>query len=386
MIHVQILNVEKMKTKILLFAAFLSLQLANVKAQTAGVLHGTLIDNYLNYNPTPNHEVKLKTYNIDSLGFLNVVHVDSTISDSLGAFSFNTFVGVNNYHELSIIDCNGLYVSQSYFSSPGSTLFIETCNNSSSCSATLSFVIDSTNSSTVHFSCPELANASSYTIHYGDGTSSSNSLTHNYATNDLIVGVYASISIVFQNGCVGYGYAFVMNVNQVNCYSHFSYQQMGVSNDIQFTSSASSNNVSYLWDFGDGTTDTTANPIHTYVPNQNYLVSLTTTDQTGCNYSSHAMIYVYDICGVNITSYQMFDTTLTVQFYALSNFYQAIDSNSSITWNFGDGSPTDTTFYPIHTYTTVGTYNVCLNVVSNSGCNTNTCSNVTVYDYTYELL
>jgi hypothetical protein len=122
--------------------------------------------------------------------------------------------------------------------------------------------------------------------------------------------------------------------------------------------------------------------VHSYLPNQNYYVSLTTTDISGCSYTTTSAVYVYDVCSVQLTGYQMFDSTLTVQFYPLTNFYSAIDSASTLTWNFGDGSPLDTNFYPTHTYSAVGTYNVCLNVVSTSGCNSNTCLNFTVYDYT----
>ncbi|MEL6589176.1 MAG: PKD domain-containing protein, partial [Bacteroidota bacterium] len=39
---------------------------------------------------------------------------------------------------------------------------------------------------------------------------------------------------------------------------------------------------SWLWDFGDGTTDTTANPSHTYLNGGNYDVSLTIVNAQGC--------------------------------------------------------------------------------------------------------
>ena len=42
---------------------------------------------------------------------------------------------------------------------------------------------------------------------------------------------------------------------------------------IQFTDTTGGNVTSWLWDFGDGYTDTTQNPVHTYVAAGTYLVT-----------------------------------------------------------------------------------------------------------------
>lgn len=51
------------------------------------------------------------------------------------------------------------------------------------------------------------------------------------------------------------------------------------------TATATSGIASYLWDFGDGTTATVANPSHTYLTSGTYYVNLTTTDVNGCKAS-----------------------------------------------------------------------------------------------------
>ncbi len=54
--------------------------------------------------------------------------------------------------------------------------------------------------------------------------------------------------------------------------------------------------------------------------------------------------------------------------------YQFFDSTSSFlsgytySWDFGDGSPLDTTQNPTHTYSTANSYTVCLTVSDSSGC------------------
>ncbi len=52
--------------------------------------------------------------------------------------------------------------------------------------------------------------------------------------------------------------------------------------DFSFTST-STGATSYLWDFGDGTTSTTQNPIHTYATSGMYVVTLTVTSNCGTN-------------------------------------------------------------------------------------------------------
>ncbi|WP_194768744.1 PKD domain-containing protein, partial [Tamlana sp. I1] len=54
--------------------------------------------------------------------------------------------------------------------------------------------------------------------------------------------------------------------------------------EVSFTGSNSTDDegvVAYHWDFGDGNTDTSANPIHTYINEGNYIVTLTVTDIEG---------------------------------------------------------------------------------------------------------
>lgn len=46
-----------------------------------------------------------------------------------------------------------------------------------------------------------------------------------------------------------------------------------------------SQGTSYLWDFGDGTTSTLTNPVHTYYTSGNYLVTLIAYDSMSCNQS-----------------------------------------------------------------------------------------------------
>ncbi len=60
----------------------------------------------------------------------------------------------------------------------------------------------------------------------------------------------------------------------------FNYSVNGL--DVNFTNN-SSGGISYLWDFGDGNTDTQLNPSHHYFTGGTYTVTLITTNDNGCS-------------------------------------------------------------------------------------------------------
>lgn len=69
----------------------------------------------------------------------------------------------------------------------------------------------------------------------------------------------------------------------------------GCSGAYSFTNSsfATAGIASYAWDFGDGSTSAAANPTHTYATPGTYYVTLTTTDNNGCQ-SSIRRVLVYN--------------------------------------------------------------------------------------------
>ena len=50
---------------------------------------------------------------------------------------------------------------------------------------------------------------------------------------------------------------------------------------VNFSNSSTGDNLSWLWNFGDGTTSTQQSPTHTYQAVGNYTVALTTTNNYG---------------------------------------------------------------------------------------------------------
>jgi PKD repeat protein len=123
------------------------------------------------------------------------------------------------------------------------------------------------------------------------------------------------------------------------------------------------NGISYLWDFGDGTTSTAANPSHIYNIPGYYTISLTAYDSLGCSSTEIKVDYIH-VPG----TYSHFN--LVSQINCLQTLIAFTDSSinaSSWSWNFGDGY-TSTLQNPQHLYQDTGSYIVSLITADSSGC------------------
>lgn len=69
------------------------------------------------------------------------------------------------------------------------------------------------------------------------------------------------------------GYIYVEKLSEDGLYAKFSYDKLH--GRVKFTNLSSDKAVSYVWDFGDGTTSTDQSPLHTYAKSGYYTVKLT---------------------------------------------------------------------------------------------------------------
>lgn len=134
---------------------------------------------------------------------------------------------------------------------------------------------------------------------------------------------------------------------------------------VNFTNSSSTTGpISYLWNFGDGTTSTLPNPTHNYATSGLFTVKLIIV-QSACIDSLVKVNYV--VINNILADFSVNNDSIcagqSVSFTDLS-----IPLTVSRTWDFGDGS-TDTSPNPTHVYTTPGSYTVSLlNASASSGC------------------
>jgi gliding motility-associated-like protein len=139
---------------------------------------------------------------------------------------------------------------------------------------------------------------------------------------------------------------------------------------IQFTDKTNSIDASlqrWLWDFGDGNTDSVQHPQHTYLDIGNYNVSLQVKNSNGCVSSLTKPNYIQLKSGIHAA----FAFSLAAQCKPPTNilFTNATNGTGLLTyeWDFGDGEKS-ALYQPIHTYRIAGTYTVKLIARNNSGC------------------
>jgi len=133
----------------------------------------------------------------------------------------------------------------------------------------------------------------------------------------------------------------------------------------QFQSSYNKIASSYLWNFGDGTTSTSSNPVHTYKKSGKYNVSLTVNGTNSC------VNTINGFHNVGIVS-DFFRTTIHADSVTgnLINFNANNAQGTapySYEWNFGDGTPNSVSATPSHNYQYAGSYPVSLKVTDFNG-------------------
>ena len=229
--------------------------------------------------------------------------------------------------------------------------------------ATFSTDIDSGCAPTIVQFINNNANVASSFWNFGDGTTSIlPSPSHTYSVG----GTYSVFLIVTTNtGCADTVYRpNLIHVGVKPTVSLTYLNTIGCSPlSVQFTNT-STNYVSCLWTFGDGTTSTATNPTHTYTNNGTFSVVLKCWGPTGCTKSA---IY-HDIITVT-SSEAIFNAGPRVGCPPLTTTFNSLSPVQGLNylWDFGDGT-TSSQANPTHTYTTAGNFNVTLIIIDSLGC------------------
>jgi gliding motility-associated-like protein len=140
-------------------------------------------------------------------------------------------------------------------------------------------------------------------------------------------------------------------------------------NVISFTDSSKTdgthNLTKWLWNYGDGTLDSTsAAPYkHSYNTDGSYDISLTVTDSYGCSDTKTRQ------SSVVIAQPHANFTADTISCIGKNIFFNNASSGNNLQyqWTLGDGSAA-TTISPVHAYTSKGSYSVQLSVKDQNGC------------------
>lgn len=128
-----------------------------------------------------------------------------------------------------------------------------------------------------------------------------------------------------------------------------------------FTSTSNGNPTAWIWDFGDGTGDTLG-PItkHVYAKSGLFLSYLKVSNGAKCTGEASKMVFV---SGDAVAAIEMKDTACLNEVVVMTDkSVILVGSILSQTWDFGDGSPIETTATVSHSYNKSGTYYIRHNI------------------------
>jgi gliding motility-associated-like protein len=128
-------------------------------------------------------------------------------------------------------------------------------------------------------------------------------------------------------------------------------------------------NLTFYWDFGDGTTSTAQAPSHQYAAAGDYILKLVVNRGAECADSTTAIVKVYP------GFFPKFDSIPPVCVNLPVNFNDATTANYGTVnywhWDFGEPTATNDTSRirnPVYTYSNIGIKNVSLIVGTSKGC------------------
>jgi PKD repeat protein len=185
------------------------------------------------------------------------------------------------------------------------------------------------------------------------------------------------LTVTSASGCTG-TYCNTVSITNVttntcNVFANFSFTT-SANGLVTFNniSTGTSTFTAYSWDFGNGSSDSSTNPIVTYTANGNYYVCLTATDVSGCTNTFCNTIIISNVTGgiCNLTT----NYTHTVTSNGVVNFNSistGINASATYLWNFGDGTTSTIGPNVSHTYISNGAYTVILHINNEniSSCN-----------------
>lgn len=211
-------------------------------------------------------------------------------------------------------------------------------------------------------STPFLQPITDWNWSFGDGdTSTLQNPTHTYVTTGYF---NVSLTVTDGDGCQ-HSITRTNYIQPTFPVPDFSVDTLScTTRGVQFVNSSVGVSMSFLWDFGDGTTSTATNPLHTYAAEGIYSPSLTVTDVNGCD---STLLCVNCVRVANPVANFGADNTFAPCPPLLVNFGDSSTDASSWRWTFGDGA-TSTLQNPSHLYVSPGTFDVELIVTSALGC------------------
>ncbi len=132
---------------------------------------------------------------------------------------------------------------------------------------------------------------------------------------------------------------------------------------IDYIPVGSANITNQLWDFGDGNTSISQNPMHSYQSPGNYRVVYYYTDINGCSDSAYRDISVFELPDID------FEINMDNGCVDFPVGFAGISTSNIVNWewNFGDGTVGNGQFVD-HVYNDFGIFTITLTITDHVGC------------------
>ncbi|MCB9186923.1 MAG: PKD domain-containing protein [Flavobacteriales bacterium] len=258
------------------------------------------------------------------------------------------------------------------------TTYYVTLTDANNCSATDSVVVDvdpipvadfpdpvpACDGNPVQFSENSTGNVVNYLWTFGDGqTGTGANPSHVYPA----IGTYnVSLTVTSNNGCTSStsGTAEVVN-GPTPDFSVDNGPDICVGEELEIIDNSSGPIASYEWNFGDGNTSASTQPVQVYSTPGTYSVLLTLTAPDQCMNTQTVEIQVYPLPVADFS----FTSACEGQSTGFTD-HSTVATGSVVGWEwyFDDGSPIEYSSTLNHAYATTGSYNVMLISQTDEGC------------------
>ncbi len=213
---------------------------------------------------------------------------------------------------------------------------------------------------------------------FGDGsmiTTANNTFSHPYTT----AGTFGIEEVVIDNiGCTD----TVIKLNYISSHKPVANFAVAASNKcaydtITFVNTGTPNLQHFYWTFGDGSSSTTASPVHAYSASGSYTVTLAVTDTAGCTDTMVKTGYI-GISKPHAAFAEINGSGVCVPL--ITQFNNLSIRGTTYSWSFGNTN-TSVATNPTNSYTTPGNYAVQLITADAHGCKDSATGHVTLYGY-----
>lgn len=179
-------------------------------------------------------------------------------------------------------------------------------------------------------------------------------------------------------------FTFPDSIPNPNCESYFNYYNGGTNSGLYFWDESFGGAIDWFWQFGDGTSSTLQNPVHFYQAAGFYDVCLTIYTSAGCVDDYCQQVYYDPNNPGSCEAFFSYQSNPAGYYFWFMNQTYAVAGIYYSYWSFGDGTNSIEP-NPQHEYSTPGTYEVCLNIVTPDSCSDSYCESIVIGGGTYSV-